>query len=272
MPQTDGWSVVRCGKKDVPTLEGIFSRIWSGEIAAVVIEGFWPSEQCREITARVAHAGISEFDYGTAIVKTVGVFLMQFAKDPAAYFTQAKVAEKSFQHLFAGLPDPRAGVREALASLAGCTVRVPQNAEGIPYSASVLRIHDRSEGAPLHRDKALVDAVGFEVSRFPAQLSAVMMINPPGRGGELVMYRKLWDEQDECFKNQGALGYSSDAVAGAASVSIAGGVGDLYILNPSFFHEIRPVLDDSRRITLGTFVAFDPTAPQGRLDEVVAWS
>ncbi|MES2461355.1 MAG: hypothetical protein V4671_12295 [Armatimonadota bacterium] len=272
-PPAEGpWPLIRCHKDEVGSQRGIFSRLWSGEIAALLIEGFWPAEECARITARVNQTGIQEFDYGTAVVKTIGIFLMQYANNPAAYFEQAAAAEKTFGELFMGVPDPRDAVRDALSTLAGQSVRVPRSPDGVPYSASVLRIHDLGEGAPLHRDKALVDAMGFEVSQYAAQLSAVLMIHPATTGGELVLYRKRWDKTDEAYKHQGALGYRGDAVAETDSVSVQGGVGDLYVLNPSFFHEIRPVRDSSRRITLGTFVAFDPDALKNGAGDLVAWS
>ena len=84
----------------------------------------------------------------------------------------------------------------------------------------------------------------------------------------MIIYRKRWSKDDEKYKNIGALGYRPEVIDNEiASVSIRGKTGDLYIINPDFFHEIKPVAGNRRRITLGTFIAFDPAG-----GDIVAWS
>jgi hypothetical protein len=131
----------------------------------------------------------------------------------------------------------------------------------------VVRIHGDGEGAPIHRDRALADAQGWTVSQFHTQLSAVLSLQKPESGGELVIYRRGWTPADDALKKQGTLGYPEQLVAGADACIVEAQEGDLYIFNAGFFHEIRASYGPRLRVTLGTFFAFSPDDPR-----VIFWS
>ena len=165
------------------------------------------------------------------------------------------------------MPDPRAQVRALVAQL------MPHKRVGIAeedgrcYSSAVVRVHGDGDAAPVHRDKALADADGWRVSQLTTQLSAVLCLQKPERGGELVMYRRMWTEEDEAHKALGTLGYPKTLVTDVESCTIGAREGDLYIINPSLFHEIKATHGQRRRMTLGTFFGFADATP-----ELLFWS
>jgi hypothetical protein len=95
----------------------------------------------------------------------------------------------------------------------------------------------------------------------------VLCLQRPERGGELVMYRRMWTAEDEAHKARGTLGYPSTLVRDAERCAIAANQGDLYIINPSLFHEIKATHGARRRMTLGTFFGFSETS-----SDVLFWS
>lgn len=80
------------------------------------------------------------------------------------------------------------------------------------------------------------------------------------------MYNRKWREEDEVYKTPGALGYQDDVISGAKSCAFKPKTGDIYLLNPRFYHEIERV-DAGDRITMGFFFGL-----QDNLGSAVAWS
>lgn len=246
-----------------------------GQRPAIVVRGFYSKEYCREVVSRLSAmsgTAITTFSYpkfdGTSIaVNNVGPFLMQYIADPTAYFSEARRADATFAELFKGIPDVRQDVRSFITTLMEGKQAVTASENGIPYSSSVIRVHGDGEGAPLHRDRALADAQGWMVSQFQTQFSAVLSLQKPTAGGELVMYRRLWSPGDDASKPKGTLGYSEALVDDAVGSVVNSEEGDLYILNPGFFHEIRPSFGQRLRLTLGVFFAVSQDDPR-----MVFWS
>lgn len=252
----------------------IMRELASGAHPALLVRGFFDPGNCRRIVERLTggDGAISQFSYpmfdGKVLeVKKVGPFLMQYLNARERYFAEARRADQLFDTVFAHMPDPRAAVRALVAALMPAHRVAVADEAGEPYSSAVVRVHADGDGAPVHRDKALADASGWRVSQLKTQLSAVLCLQRPAHGGELVMYRRMWTAEDEAHKARGTLGYPSTLVRDAEQCSIAANEGDLYIINPSLFHEIKVTRGERRRMTLGTFFGFSEAEP-----EVLFWS
>lgn len=252
----------------------IVEQLAAGTYPALLVRGFFDPADCRRIVARLTGGAdaISQFHYpmfdGNVLeVKKVGPFLMQYLSARERYFAEARRADALFDVVFSQMPDPRARVRTLVAQLMPHKRVGVAEEDGIPYSSAVVRVHGDGDRALVHRDKALVDAKGWRVSHLTTQLSAVLCLQKPERGGELVMYRRMWTAEDEAHKARGTLGYPSALVQDSEGCTIAASEGDLYIINPSLFHEIKTTRGQRRRMTLGTFFGFTNTTP-----EVLFWS
>jgi hypothetical protein len=252
----------------------IIEELATGTYPALLVRGFFDPADCGRIVARLTGGAdaISQFCYpmfdGNVLeVKKVGPFLMQYLNARERYFAEARRADALFDAVFSQMPDPRARVRALVAQLMPRKRVSVADEDGIRYSSAVVRVHGDGDGAPVHRDKALVDAHGWRVSQLTTQLSAVLCLQKPERGGQLVMYRRMWTAEDEAHKARGTLGYPKTLVQDSESCTIPAREGDLYMINPSLFHEIKATQGQRRRMTLGTFFGFANTAP-----EVLFWS
>jgi hypothetical protein len=252
----------------------IIEDLAAGTRPALLVRGFFDPADCRRIVHRLTDGTgfISQFSYrmfdGNVLeVKKVGPFLMQYLDARERYFIEARRADALFDAVFAQMPDPRTKVRALVAQLMPHKQVSVADEDGIDYSSAVVRVHGDGDGAPVHRDKALADAHGWRVSKLTTQLSAVLCLQRPECGGELVIYRRMWTAEDEAHKARGTLGYPKALVQAVESCSIAAQEGDLYIINPSLFHEIKVTHGQRRRMTLGTFFGFTDTT-----QEVLFWS
>ena len=245
----------------------LLEDLHSGACPAVIVRSFYPPAHCAEIVSTLDERGdelvraylYPGHDTPYVTVRNVGCFLMQHLDDPGLYFEEAARSERLFDELFASVDDPRRAIRDFVAELAGgWSVDVASEDDGRRYASCIIRVHEDGDGAPIHRDRALADASGYCVARLRDQLSAVLSLQRPSSGGEVVIYSREWEPELDARKSRGTLGYPAEVVEGSASFSIAGEPGDLYLLNPGFFHEIKPSFGDRRRVALGTFFARDP--------------
>ena len=88
-------------------------------------------------------------------------------------------------------------------------------------------------------------------------MSAVLHLQTCESGGELVIYDKFWNTNDERFRNK-EFGYADDIVNHAHMSKIVARQGDLVIINPNKYHSVNIVKGKIKRITLGFFFGQEP--------------
>lgn len=226
-----------------------------GKYAALVIRGFCNEDYCRTISKRIFD--ISVYDYGTGVVKKVGIFLMAYVTRKDDYFSNAISAEEQFQKIFYDVEHPRSRICHVPTHFIPARKVMVAEDDGHRYSAGIIRVHESGDLAPLHKDNAAADAIGFSVAHFKHQLSCVLCIQHAENGGELVIYDRLWKLADEKFRDVG-FGYSRKVIAdNVRRAAVRAKTGDLLIINPKNFHEILPVSGRVPRITFGLFVGLN---------------
>ncbi|MFQ5940366.1 MAG: hypothetical protein ACE5KA_01530 [Nitrososphaerales archaeon] len=236
-----------------------------GKYPVLLFRNFYDRDFCRTIAERITN--FSSLDYGSTVIKQLGIFLMAYVNKKDDYFRDATSVEKSFRMLFENVEDPRKRIHEMITNLMGAHKVSVAEDNGRNYSAGVVRIHETGDFAPLHRDNVMIDACGFSVALLQHQLSLVLYIQQSECGGELVLYDRMWKLPDERFREIG-FGYSKQLIHDNTNrVVIKAGVGDLIIINPRYFHEILKVNGKTSRITFGMFMAFNDNE-----SSVVTWS
>ena len=102
------------------------------------------------------------------------------------------------------------------------------------------------------RDAASTDLC---VARLTYQLSCVICIQECDQGGHLRHYQKQWHPDDEKYKIENGIGYDSQVVQGKPCFTFQPQTGDVYLINPTNYHEVDRVAGKTR-ITLGFFIGF----------------
>ena len=92
----------------------------------------------------------------------------------------------------------------------------------------------------------------YNVSLLKNQLSAILYLQSPEKGGELTIFNKMWHKKDECMRKP-EFGYSSDLIKNVSKTTIAPVEGNMIILNPNFYHQIESISGTKSRISLGFF-------------------
>ena len=120
------------------------------------------------------------------------------------------------------------------------------------YSLGIIRIWEDGDFGPLHRDNANFEVPDFKISKYQNQISCVLHLQTPEKGGELIVYKQRWQKLDEKFREIG-FGYKRNVLNVSENAVIVPNQGDLMIFNPKFFHEILPTKGGTKRLTFGYF-------------------
>jgi hypothetical protein len=248
--------------------DGVLSGLVRGDVAVVVLRGLLPAAVFRGNRERVRslfHRRTTT-RYRNGALTTIGPYLAKHLDRPDRYFTEAAGAAALLSGAGVDLADRvRARLREVLGLARLEPAREP---DGRRYPPGVVRIHADGVSNPLHNDNIMRDAAGtgLAVAGLRYQLSCVVCIEECTAGGELVTHRRSWTAGDERFKVAGELGYRPEVTRGAASHEFRPRAGDVYLINPTYYHEIKRVAG-ADRVTLGFFIGF----PDGELTEAVVW-
>ncbi|MGA4844831.1 hypothetical protein ACOBQB_00475 [Streptomyces sp. G5(2025)] len=243
-------------------------RLITGETPVVRLRGLLGEKEL-DTARRQAHDLLSlasTVNYTNGSLTTVGPYLAAHLDDAQDYFDIASRANERMAHAGFDLP---ARVRAALRQTFELAALEPASGpDGRSYGEAVIRLHADGVRNPLHNDHIARDAAGtaWRVADVVGQLSCIVCLQECDWGGELVTYRKPWEPRDERWKVPGELGYRSEVVATAPRHIFRPQTYDVYLINPTYYHEIEEV-HGATRTTLGFFIGFT----DGTLNHAVAW-
>ena len=228
----------------------------SGSIPALILKKAFSMKTCKKITEKIL-----DFNYitnGPGIKKKIGVSLNSFINQKGIYFEKTRFIEKTLEQYFPYNEDPRITMQNLLSIVFSMETEIAKE-NNSNYSKGVFRFHGTDESFKIHRDSAHYEAIGYQVSKFPLQFSAVLHLQPAEYGGELVIYKKIWKHSDEKYRTP-YFGYSEKVVHDIESIKIKPEIGDIVIINPVHYHAISKIKGKYDRISVGFF--FAPTDEQ----------
>lgn len=254
-----------CADSNFQDKSQILNDIINGKYSALIIRNFYDKKSCNTITNRIKK--FSYFDYGDGIIKKIGVFLLAYINKKSDYFIDAEKVRPTLRQIFYNLDDPRKKIHRLISNMFPTKIVTAAEEDGKKYSCGIIRLHEKGDRGPLHRDNVSFEARDFYVSSFEHQLSCILYLNQSEKGGELLIYRQSWKKNDEKYREIG-FGYSNKVISKCKESSlIKANSGDLVIFNPRHYHEILPIAGKSKRITLSLFLAFSKMS-----NKVVTWS
>ncbi|WP_412538230.1 hypothetical protein R8Z50_20465 [Longispora sp. K20-0274] len=263
------WKRVVCEVGDAPLDPELLRGLIRGDHGVIVLKGLLPSAEFTANRRRVLdmfhHASTARYHNGA--LTTIGPYLARYMDNVADYFTAAE--DNQAVTSAAGF-DLDVRVRARLAEVFGLDSCEPaEERDGRRYAPSILRIHADGVRNPLHNDNIMRDGAesGLSIAKLLYQLSCVVCVQECDEGGELQIYRRPWSAADEAHKVTGGLGYHDAVTAGAESDLFKPETEDVYLINPTNYHEIHTV-GGADRLTLGFFVGFY----DDELRDAVTWS
>ena len=227
------------------------SQIIDPKNRPLIVKNFLNPELCKKISNRIL-----QIRKGNKEREKIGISLVSHSANKEQYFEKSEKARPLLREIFKGLEDPRKKIHKFLSSLYHDYNILIAEEDGKRYACGIIRIHDQGKSLHLHRDCVSFEAPNFYVAKNSGQLSCVLYLQTPAKGGGLKIYKKSWTRQDEKYREI-EFGYSKKALKDCQeSVVITPKPGDLVVFNPLFYHEILPVEASSERISLNLFAAF----------------
>ncbi|MFI1285791.1 MULTISPECIES: 2OG-Fe(II)-dependent halogenase WelO5 family protein [unclassified Streptomyces] len=243
-------------------------RLVDGTVAVVVLRNLLPESVFDANRERLApvFGQASTTQYSNGSLTTIGPYLAKHLDDPDTYFAEALKANEFTESIGVDLG---ARTRQRLAEVLDLKrFDTESEADGRSYSQQNVRIYADNIRTPLHNDNIMRDAAGtgLALAELRHQLSCVVCIQECEDGGELRIHRKRWSGEDNEYKIVGGLGYDEAVTGDAPAHEFKPRAGDVYLLNPTYYHSIEQVTG-SDRITMGFFFGFY----DDELTEAVSW-
>ncbi|MDA1362153.1 proline hydroxylase [Glycomyces luteolus] len=239
---------------------GDIADLAAGRCVAVKVPGFISQSECDDLLKSLTQA---EFEsYGAERVypqvMRFGIAVSDFRKANRlsdGYWDALDASGEIWQQLGMAY-DPFAVCRERLGADLPAPVEVG-TAGGRAFNPGVFR--EPNGGFQVHFDDARREFDGDLVdAHLVAQFAFNLYLSVPSLGGETVMWRHLWEPADEEYRLPNSYGYAEDVVREAESVETKPVSCEVLLLNPRYFHAVRPSRG-ARRISLGFSVGLTDT-------------
>lgn len=257
------WSPIVVKKPELSKIQ--LECLFSNKISALIIPQFVDNAYCKVVSKRIDNSHFEDFQNGK--LNHIGPFLMAYCTKKKEYFEKARTTKQIFDEIFFELEDPSKKIFQMLSGLfPKHYMRVAQEFQN-NYSPYVIRIHKNGHSIPVHKDRVSYEGRDYSLSDIVQQLSCILHIQKPEKGGDLIIYKKNWQKSDEKYRRID-FGYSYDLVSSSRSSKISNlKSGDLVIINPNNYHEVTEISGQISRITLGMFLGF-----YTKRQEIVSWA
>ncbi|MDV2998814.1 MAG: hypothetical protein N5P05_000420 [Chroococcopsis gigantea SAG 12.99] len=204
--------------------------------------------------------------YANGALTTIGPYLAKHLHGVDRYFQEAQLTES----VFPNGNNLAQYVRERLRSIFALnSIETAVEDDGRRYAPFIIRLHADGVTNPLHNDNIKRDAASTDLSlaRLTSQLSCIVCLQECDAGGQLFHYQKRWSIEDEEHKIPAGIGYDYAVVKDKPCFVFKPQKGDIYLIDPTNYHEIRQV-SGATRLTLGFFMGFFDSS----LSDAVVWS
>jgi hypothetical protein len=224
----------------------------AGRCAVVRVPGVMPRSRCEQTLRALESRAFDSYgrERVDPPVMRFGVGVSDHRENGGvadAYWDALEEHQRAWNRL--GLSfDPFALCRDAIGAGWPQGVAVGRRG-GRAMGAGVFR--EPNQGFQVHFDDAQREFSGDLLDTpLIAQFAFNLYLSVPESGGETVLWRHLWHPADETFRLPHSYGFDEAVVGDAESLELNPEVGEAVLINPRYFHAVRPSRG-ARRIALG---------------------
>ena len=192
---------------------------------------------CRTSSIRqVTRLGISQYEQGVRVSKD-------------NYFNLARRLDPEFAQIYARSFSP---VQRLIYQLekTGFDAGVMSEPGMGDYFAGNGKL--RNGYSPIHVDFAQQDSAGWVIAEAGVQLAWNLYLRVPPEGGELLLWDKHWQPEDDRHQVDDNYFYDDAVVRNARMVRVSASPGEVIIINSTNFHAIS---EARNRLTFGSFIS-----------------
>jgi hypothetical protein len=255
------WGVARLNPDNSAEACALLPELASNEIAAIQIDQFLSTQDLSTVIENMGKQKIEwyankEFQQGR-----IGINATGFGYDVGGkqkYFELTPQAAKSRDEIFNDASDPIGKIIKFFSSNGyNTSIATEPDMQNAPYFAGLIRAMGAK--STLHFDFAPNQLPGWSVSDAEEQFGLVLYLQMPKEGGELTVYNRPWQPEDESNNKdvgqKGRYGFTEDFIAGTPYVTILPKAGDLVVFKSRNFHQVAAINSDRPRLALTTFMS-----------------
>lgn len=241
-------------------------RLAAGVCSAVKVKGFFRADECTAIMDAVNTREMGSYDERLVWprIPKLGPAAFdhyQTGGFDADYWQYAEQSAATRSTLLYGADPLDTAVRRIRNVWKGA-VR-PLTHGGRPMFAGMIR--EMTNGAGIHFDELVREFPEGADDTPVVQLAFNCHLAMPAEGGELHVFRRHWQPEDEPLRGDNYW-YPEEIVADACCASVLASVGDVVFFDPRNYHRILPHKGDGRRVTFSFFIGMTGGG------ELVYWS
>jgi len=189
--------------------------------------------------SQVSRLGISQYEQGVKVSKE-------------NYFALAAQARAEQKIIFSNSFNPLERLVNKIES-AGFNASVLIEPGFGEYFAGSGKL--RNGYSPIHVDYAPQDSAGWKVGEAEVQLAWNLYLDVPEQGGELLLWDRQWQPEDDRFQVPDKYYYDEIVVEGDKPLRFNVKAGQLLVINSRNYHAVSEVHD---RLTCGSFISVFP--------------
>ena len=110
----------------------------------------------------------------------------------------------------------------------------------------------RSGRTPIHIDYSPQDSEGWAVADGIYQLAWNLYLRVPPQGGELLIWDKCWEPEDDIHQVDNNYFYKEEVVNGVPMLRVKVNPGEVMMINSRNYHSVAEVED---RLAFGSFIS-----------------
>ena len=226
-----------------------YTDIVSGKTPALIVPNVLSSSHCTLLSRKILKTNFMGSSPG--ISKKIGTSLSSHIYEKSQYFSNALLSNQTLKNLFSDNVSPIVIMQQTISKILQKQLSPAFENEMI-YSLAMIRIHEHGDSVHLHRDNSNFEMSEYGISNLKNQLSAILYLQSPHHGGELTIYDKMWDKNDERMRHP-EFGYSLDLIKNVTQKKILPVTGNMIIFNPKLYHQVESVIGLKSRISLEFF-------------------
>lgn len=259
--QNRSWGVERLSPDNSAEACELLPALASNEIAAIQIDQFLGRQDLDVVIENMSRHNIEwyknkEFQQGRIGINATGFGYEADGKKK--YFDLTPQAERSRDEIFKGASNPIDKIIKFFSSNGySVSIATEPDMQNAQYFAGLIRAMGAK--STLHFDYAPNQLPGWSVSDADEQYGLVLYLQMPTEGGELTVYNRPWQPEDESHNNdigqKGTYGFTEDFLVGTPYVTILPKAGDLVVFKTRNFHQIAAINSDKPRLSLTTFMS-----------------
>lgn len=227
------------------------------KVPAIIIEDFFDEKDCANIVTKAWQHDFYWFKKPS--LGRIGATLAQFHSEENGeeiYFGVSEQINKVRDWLLAESGDPLKVLSQLLFPYWETSIAFDEKI-GKSYTAGMIQA--QLNQGNVHTDKVSYETAHWSIGQIvEKQFSSVLYLQTPEIGGELELYNRQWREKDISLAFSSdpkiRLGVNESLVNGVEKIVYEPKVGDMLLLNTSFYHRVMLSEGEKHRIGAMSFL------------------